>query len=130
MITASGPAGPAEPALVPGELVTYSRLLRMPSGGGRPFGPESVPSATSAALRCLLVTGPFPGLDPRPAAVPYRNPRAGLRSNLPPIAVMSTVRGQRRLTLLVRGCPVPAGSRADPGPRCLRAVRLNLSQRV
>jgi len=34
------------------------------TGPGRPFGPESVPSATSSALRCLLVAGPCPGLDP------------------------------------------------------------------
>src|SRR5262245_16030561 len=40
------------------------------TGPGRPFGPESVPSATSAVLRCLLVAGPFPGLDPLSSGCP------------------------------------------------------------
>jgi hypothetical protein len=37
MITATGPTGPAESALVPGELVTYSRLFAHAEWGARHF---------------------------------------------------------------------------------------------
>ena len=57
MITATGPTGPAEPALVPGELVTYSRLLRMPSGGARHF-----PMNVIAGYPACRVRPPLGGL--------------------------------------------------------------------
>jgi hypothetical protein len=65
------------------------------TGPGRPFGPESVPSATSAALRCLLVAGPCPGLDPRPGVCP---PGPGSAATYPrsPRCQPSVVRGVPR----------------------------------
>ena len=103
-----------------------NRAKDIPAGQGPAVPSDRSPSRRQRARLSVVYWSPGPSraLTPRPAAAPYRIPRAGLRSNLPPIAVMSTMRGQRRPALPVRRFPAPAGSRADPGPRCLRAVRL------
>jgi len=109
-----------------------NRAKDIPAGQGPAAPSDRSPSRRQRARLSVVYWSPGPSraLTPRPAAAPYRIPRAGLRSNLPPIAVMSTVRGQRGNAPPVRRVPVPAGSRADPGPRCLRAVRLQSPARV
>jgi hypothetical protein len=92
------PAGPAGPG---------PRQANPPGkekGPGSAFGPESSPLATSSVSVVYWVPGPFPRptpVQPDEPVGPANEPVAGLCSNLPPIAAMSTA-------------PAPASS-APPG---------------
>ena len=95
-------------------------------GPGHPFGPESVPSATSVGSPLSTgVPGPLPGPTPPGPGV------LGCRSDLPPISCDACQPAARHR----RGGPpgrarrAHRASQAGPGPRCPRAVRLSRSQR-
>src|SRR5258705_7255010 len=110
MITASGPAGPAEPALVPGELVTYIPAF-CACRVGRPALPHERhsrvprlpgPAAAGRLAACLPVKAFTQRITAQKA--PRRDrARPSLRTGVRPV-------GNER------GSPLSTGHRALPGP--------------
>lgn len=149
--------GRQAPSGMPQQQCLYPGFIRTRDTGGwrgpgHPFGPQSVPPATSTYSVVYWPPGPYPGPTPaqRASAADPSDAAPAQARNVPPTG------RDRRARMLDSAATYPRSPRCqpspaplpppesgaspftlprstvsygDPGPRCPRAVRLSLSQR-